>query len=291
MKNLSKKFIMVIIGVLMMPSLHYAQAVSLSLINDTEQVPAGGMFRVDVMIDTEQEYINLVNGTIQIDPQQLHIENILTGNSIVPFWVDTPAVSSDGGSILFSGVIPGGISLRDGYLFSIIFSSIDPGTYPITMVSPNVYLHDGEGTLARVTTKNLDVRVVDDNTITKKQYTMVDKTPPEKFTVTRVRDPNIFDNAWFIVFTTQDKNSAVNKYQVCEFLKSSCLDATSPHLLAGQSPWYAIRVTAIDHMDNTRHAFLISKNLKILFTSIIGFVILSTIYVFFRKKVIRLIRK
>ena len=91
-----------------------------------------------------------------------------------------------------------------------------------------------------------------------------DSIPPQKFVPKIARDPNIFDNQWFIAFATQDKESGISQFQIKETrLPASFLpfggewrEAQTPYLLQDQQLASYIYVRAIDKSGNKRVAML-----------------------------------
>ncbi len=263
---------------------HYAHAALLSLSGDKEKITIGESTRIDVFINSENEQINTIAGTLNIDPSLVNVDSVMIGNSIVPFWVEQPALTSSSDTIVFSGVIPGGITTEKGYLFSVVMTAKKTGEIPISIISPTVLLNDGNGTDVPTATKNITVSVVADGISKQQSYEISDTLPPEKFEIVRTKDSSLFDNTWFIVFATQDKGSGIGHYEICEAFFSKCVQEKSPFQLSHQSNWYFITVRAFDNQNNMQAAFLVSKNIKITFASVIILGILIMIYVFFIKK-------
>lgn len=263
---------------------HYAHAASFSVSVDKDQITISESVRVDVFIDSENEQINTIAGTLAVDSAIVEVDKILIGNSMVTFWVDQPTITPQSGTIVFSGVVPGGITTEKGYLFSVIMTGKKSGELPISIVSPTVLLHDGNGTKVNTVVKNITIPVVSGGVSNQKSYAVIDTVAPEPFEITRTRDSALFDNTWFIVFTAQDKGSGIDRYEICESLISKCIQEKSPYQLSRQSNWYFITVRAFDNQDNMQVAFLVSKNIKITIASVIILGILVMIYVFFIKK-------
>src|SRR5258708_32690240 len=74
----------------------------------------GALVSVTIALDTENESINAVEGTLLVPPT-FEITDVRDGNSIVSFWLERPRPDS----LRFSGVIPGGYHGPHGELFTL----------------------------------------------------------------------------------------------------------------------------------------------------------------------------
>ncbi len=88
-----------------------------------------------------------------------------------------------------------------------------------------------------------------------------DSTPPEAFTIGVYRDPSLFSGQWFAVFSTVDKQTGVDHYDVAEVPIPQLTEpqeqwnwtrAVSPYLIKDQSMNEVIAVRAIDSAGNAR---------------------------------------
>jgi hypothetical protein len=80
---------------------------------------------------------------------------------------------------------------------------------------------------------------------------ILDFDPPEPFEIHLIRDPNLFGNRFAIVYTTQDKGSGIDHYEVREKFLGLFGDwklAKSPYELTHQSLFGIIEVKAIDRV-------------------------------------------
>src|SRR4051812_47162087 len=79
---------------------------------------------VALVLDTQGQDINTIEGTIKIAPDLESPADIIDSNSIVNYWVKEPKA---GREINFAGAIPGGFSGDKGFLFGIQFPPRDGG--------------------------------------------------------------------------------------------------------------------------------------------------------------------
>src|SRR3989344_873954 len=100
-------------------------AAGLKLTSQIQEIGIGQQFQINLVLDTEDEEINAVEGKIVFQADLLELKEIRDGNSIINFWIDPVRNCVSNGverpdSICFSGIIPGGY-LGEGFIFSAIF--------------------------------------------------------------------------------------------------------------------------------------------------------------------------
>jgi hypothetical protein len=216
-------------------------------------------FLVTLFLNTEGQIINTITGDINYNKELVAIESINIGGSFVSFWVEKPKVETEG-VIHFSGIIPGGLSTANGEVFRIFAKTIKEGEGNFILSNTNLYLNDGKGSLIPV--KNSDILIK----INKELFNQVEKIKkyndfisPEKFNITRAKSIYLFHGNSFIVFSTEDKGSGIENYQICEFPNRNCVNENSPYLLKNQTPFYRIIVRAYDIEGNVREEVLVSR--------------------------------
>jgi len=284
-----------------------------------QEVGIGQQFQVDLMLDTEGEIINAIEGEIAFPKELLEIREIRDGDTIINLWVERPAIKPTD-KVIFSGIIPTGFEgvlspYYEGYgpgkIFSLIFTSKKEGEGTIDFINGKVLLHDGLGTPADIEISNFQFSISKEAPGFEFQ-TPKDTEAPESFVPEVSRDPNIFDGKWFLVFATQDKGSGIDHYEVLErrelkiqklgFSKEKSLHskfyilnpwrvAESPYLLKDQELKSYIYVKAIDKAGNERVATLSPRNLLKWYEIwwlwgiiIIGIIIIYAVWRILRKK-------
>ena len=237
----------------------------------------GEDFEVALMLDTEGEAVNAIEGKIRLPKDTFFLRDIRTGDSIVDLWVEGP--QEEGGVIVFSGIIPGGFQgVREpftlkpapGTVLSLLVRAHAPGTAVFSLEEVALLAHDGLGTPlspdlgeGRVAVESgAEDREEAGNAGQEKK----DTTPPEQFEITLVEDPALFEGKKTAIFTTQDKGSGVDYYEVYESSKGYSEEAIlvagdipwrrarSPHVLANQEEPHFIYVKAVDKSGNVRVA-------------------------------------
>lgn len=261
-----------------------AFAATLSVSPDKATLNKGDTFTATIFLNTEGQYINAIKGDLVYNANYLKAETVNIGDSFVSFWVEKPGIQT-AGDINFSGVIPGGVVSNQLEVFKVIFRTQNSsGDASLLINNPNLYLNDGQGSIISPKIKNANIKISDKKSTENAAVVVLDdKVPPEKFNITRTRDPSIFDNKWFIDFSTIDKGSGVDHYQVCELFK--CVTAENPFSLFNQTPFYYIRVKAYDINGNMRSSMIVSVWFVLLVILLI--IIICSVGVYFYRKVCR----
>jgi hypothetical protein len=272
-------FIIVLVTIILMPS--YSFAASVFFGTNNQQLTVGQKFEVGVFLNTNGEDVSAIEGKVIFPSDTFAFGGFYTGSSIVTLWVEQP--NNTKGTVSFSGVVPGGVNVAKGYLFSIILTATAPGRTTISSVQEKVFLNDGKGSEASITKAPLSIEVVtpepekpsspidkDDEAKDSKAgnvetFTPIDdSTPPEPFELTISRSEHIFDGQWFLVFEAQDKGSGIDHYEILEkkslksltgfFTPEHWTPAQSPYLLQDQNLQSTITIKAVDIAGNERIA-------------------------------------
>ena len=259
-------------------------AAELKLSSPIQEIGINQQFQVDVVLNTENEDINALEGKIVFPTDLLDLKEIRDGNSIVNFWVERPKaetpkdankntnqhenisdVSCGGaqdscGFVSFSGITPGGFNGGSGLIFSAIFGAKKEGSGEIEIREEKALLNDGRGTETKVTAKNLLVSIRADISVPS-WVSPRDTDPPESFVPEIAADPVIFNGKRFLVFATQDKISGIAGYAIHENTRKKDVtridakewtEAKSPYLLKDQKLRSYIYVKAADKAGNER---------------------------------------
>ena len=195
-------------------------------------------------------------------PSMLQAVGASDGDSIFSLWVKPPTIYSDYGLVSFVGGLPGGYCGRvsgDPSLsnkLATIYFRFPTSSSPVasTTILQSVHLSfisstqavvdDGLGTFAVLKTggatytpQALKGQYVSLNALN--DAIVDDTTPPEPFTVGIYRDPSLFSNQWFAVFS-RNKQTGIDHYDVAE--------VPIPQLSQDQSQWNWVRaVSRVPH--------------------------------------------
>ena len=222
-------------------------------------------FSVQLMIDTEEDCINTVKGEIDFSKDVLEAVNFATGNSILTIWLQTPKIDQNLGKISFIGGIPGGycgpLPGEPGeldLLLKIFFKTKREGMANLRFSEESqVLLNDSLGTPAKLTIKGAVFTILPGIPEVPKEEWQAelekDNIPPEPFEIEIHQEPAIFEGKYFIIFSTTDKQTGIDYYEIKEG-KRDWKRGESPYLLEDQDLKSIIKVKAVDKAGNERLA-------------------------------------
>ena len=214
----------------------------------------GDTIPVRVFIDTEGESINAIGLKINYPEDKIKLESVGNGNSIINFWVN-----------ILTGVVVGGYQGDAGLISQLNFKALTAGAAAVSLENESeVYLNDGQGTRAALKLDNPVALNIGEGLIIPQPLAPTDTDPPEDFTPVIAQSPDVFDNKYFLVFSTVDKGSGLDHYEVQETAgkepsEANWKTATSPYLLSDQNLTSYIFVKAVDEAGNQRTVALRPK--------------------------------
>lgn len=240
-------------------------------------IPINKEFQVEVLLSTEVgESINAIEGGVIFPAEIIKYIEASDGNSIINFWIKKPELNIRKDvniyEILFSGIIPGGFDGKNGRLFRLTFQPIRETEGDLSFsYATKAFLNSPDSQIANLVLKksNLVITPESSNKEFFSGFIPTDTSPPEEFKPEIVRDENIFDGKWFLVFTTQDKESGISHYEVYELpqtlgqtlkVPKKWKRTESPHLLSDQELKSYIYVKAVDKTGNERIVMLPPQN-------------------------------
>ncbi len=266
----SKNVILLIAGFILFPTFAFGAVLYLEPASGEYQ--PGDTFVVNVRIDTEGECINAVEADLSFSQDIFKAVDFSRGQSIITLWTKTPEIKQELGQISFSGGVPGGYCGRipgdpetSNLLGKIIFEipgmmvgGPREGPAEIRFLETSqVLLNDGLGTLARLSTKGTDFKIVPQRTEpieeSWQEEIKNDTFPPEPFEIVVHKDRAIFEGKYFITFLTSDKQTGLDYYEIQEGI-GNWKKAESPYLLEDQTLGSIIKVRATDKAGNERIA-------------------------------------
>ncbi len=228
-------------------------AATLHIVADKNVASIGEPIRVEVTLDTQGESVNTVQSEILFPADRFRVTAINDGASIINFWI-TPPIASTSGEINFAGIISGGYVGSSGSLISFVLTPLASGSGTIEIATATVLRNNGQGSALPVTLASEDIAAGSatyTGSSTAENYSAI---TPELFTPVVTSDPNLFDGDFFLVFSTVDKGSGIDHYEVLEVptnpsshITPSWQVATSPYLLQDQSLSSNVYVRAVNH--------------------------------------------
>ncbi|MDD5720826.1 MAG: cohesin domain-containing protein [Candidatus Pacebacteria bacterium] len=256
MIKIQKKIIILLSTFSFLFSGPFVFAAEISFNTKVQEVAVGQQFQMEMLLNTDNEAINAIEGEITFPIDLLELEEVRDANSIVNFWVDKPKIESDG-QIAFSGIIPGGYQGPRGLLFTLIFVSKKEGQATIELHEAKTLLNDGKGTEALLSISPYQFTISQAARVSSVS-SIIDKEPPESFAPAIAQNPAIANGKWFLVFATQDKRLGIDHYEIKEtqqrFLDifSKWISRESPYILQDQELRSYVFVKAVDKAGNER---------------------------------------
>lgn len=241
-----------------------AEAAVLSVDSKADSFGLQQEFVIPIMLNTENEKINALAGEINFPDHLLEVKQISDGDSLINFWVETPAVKSEG-KIVFSGIVPGGYQGSVRPVFLITFLTKKAGTGSIGFSKLEALKNDGQGTLLPVIAQPFQFKV-SDQVVGDILETAIDQVSPEVFKPEISSSEYLFDGQNVLFFSAQDKQSGIDRYEVKEVRHrivgwlADWVAAESPYLLVDQKLNSYVYVKAIDRQNNSRIAKLSPPN-------------------------------
>src|SRR3989344_1850815 len=235
----------------------------------------GESFLVQVRVDPQGECVNAAEVYMSYPTNILEAQDAAQGGSIFTLWISEPQVNPKLGTISFSGGIPGGYCGRtsgDPGLTNVLatipfkFKDIE-GLGVEAVVSGDLrfldgsktLLNDGFGTEAKLTLHGGVYALSHSKEVPRNAWLeaiRADKVPPEVFALEAHRDSSLFGGSYFAVFSTVDKQTGIDHYEVLEsdkdgyepggIRRAKWKRTGSPYLLKDQELRSIIKVKAID---------------------------------------------
>ena len=257
------KVVIITISFLGIVAWQTSHAATLELESGSTAVGIGHEFVVDLLLDSQGESINAVEGSLTFAPETLlELKTVSDGDSIIPIWLEKPNAASCEVfrcEYRFSGIIPGGFTGvlspyyeggRPGKILSFVFLNKGQRDLQIDLENPRVLLNDGKGTPAALRAKALIVKI-DPNLKGSKTIELNDLTPPEPFEAHVFKQSGVYDGKYAVIFSAQDKQSGIGHYEVKEGDREF-VQASSPYVLSDQSLGQEITIKAVDNAGNER---------------------------------------
>lgn len=94
-------------------------------------------------LDTNGQEVNAIESRINFNQDVLEVVDIITGDSVVKFWVETPTISNEKGVIEFVGGTPNGYNGK-GVILKIIFKAKKVGDCDLNISDTKLLLNNSE---------------------------------------------------------------------------------------------------------------------------------------------------
>lgn len=229
------------------------EAASVSLVPSSKTLGLQEQFYVDVMLDTEGILVNGFEGSVNFEKDNISFVRAEEGSSMVNLWVTKPTL--DGNKVKFSGIISNGFDgvidpfnpkvKLPGSMIRLVFMAKNPSTSIISSSNAYVTLNDGLGTVVNI--PNSDISLLIENRQNPYIYKTTNDVTPE-IDAYVIRDPNLFNNKYTLVFDAKDRQTGIKEVLVKEG-RRDWKKAESPYLLEDQSRHSLIAIQATNYSD------------------------------------------
>lgn len=288
MKNLSTKiFILVLFFIISFLNTDSVYAAQVKLDFSNKIVGAGEQFYVDLMLNTEGESVNTIEGDITFQNDNISFVRYEEGKSMVNLWIKKPTLDFDGNTLSFAGVMTNGFSgvidpfnpskRLPGLIIRLVFEGKKPGLANFSTSTFNLNLNDGEGTSITATPYYGSVNI--GNFVNNQKYNNKSNAIPTLDAYV-IRDPDVYNNKYILIFRAVDKGTGIKDIKIKEGRRDWVANENSPYLLKDQSRRSIIYIqatnnegiTVIKTIEPIPHDFSLS-----FYIVIILFVILVTV--------------
>ncbi|MBX4210406.1 hypothetical protein KW783_00340 [Candidatus Parcubacteria bacterium] len=231
----------------------YALASEVIFVPKQVNVHRGDEFKVDVLLAAENENVNSVEASIPLDPA-LTLKEIRDGTSIISIWIEHPHLVSK--SIIFSGIIPGGYSGKPVLLFSLVMTANEIASGKISATGVSAFHNDENASPSNVAVGSIEYKITKSMGSPNIIPSETDRIQPESFVPEIVKNQSL-DGTWVAVFSTLDKQSGLDHYEVAENYFGSpegsvWKTAESPYILEDQWRFHSVFIKALDRSGNAR---------------------------------------
>ncbi len=262
----------------------------------TQTIGVGDEFSVPLLLNTDGTMVNTIAGDLTFTDPTLSLTRVLTANSIVTSWIEAPTISGNG--VTFSGIMPGGYdsvinpvgnTRNPGLILTLVFTAKSAGSATLAFSESHLYLNDGLGTETPAITLPYTLTIEKVGSGQKEEYN--DILPPESFTPIVSSSPDLFEGAYALFFSTTDKGSGIDHYEVSEG-KKEWVRTESPYELTDQTLRSRIRVKAVDlagnyHIEQIGGALTFSYELLFIPLGIL-IILLIALHIFYKRRMKKL---
>lgn len=231
-------------------------AQEVSFFSIPKEVSIGQQFYVDVFLDSSTATINGFEGYVSYPQDKLSLVREEEGGSVVSLWIEHPHEKSPG-TIIFSGIIPGGFNgvidpfapniKNPGKVVRLVFTPKEQGFAEIIFSKGIVTLNDGKGTPRALLQKNALITIRSD--VNNSVLESNDTNSPF-LTASVIQDENLYNNKYVLIFQAIDKETGVASVELKEG-NGEWKKIESPYLLEDQSRRSILEVRAVDVSGNT----------------------------------------
>ncbi|NTU98642.1 hypothetical protein HGA64_01375 [Candidatus Falkowbacteria bacterium] len=294
---MNNKFKILVFALLLGSPFFDVKAATLYLNPDKGDYGLNDVIPVEVRLDLDSadECINTIQAVVGFDKNFLEAVDFSAGESILSLWIDQPKTGDMADinheqRIKFTGGTPGGYCGKvpgdpgDSNIVAKLYFKVvnfDQGAIPLPKAKvyflddTKALLNDGLGTEAKLSFKPAEFTITGNLAKDTKVWDNAkqgDFTPPEAFKIELLKNAGMFEGKYYIAFSTVDKQTGIDHYEIQEVREPQRLKdksfrdlfydifvitpdlkwktATVPYVLEDQTLRSVIKVRAIDKAGN-----------------------------------------
>ncbi|HNW71652.1 MAG TPA: hypothetical protein PKZ36_00440 [Candidatus Paceibacterota bacterium] len=250
MKKIFQKIIIIFLFIICCFLGHKVEAARIELDSSKTELNMHEQFYVDLVLYPENVSFNGIEGSINFPTDKLSFIRSEVGKSVINLWIKEPEEKK--GKIKFSGLITNGFSgvidpfdsenKLPGTIIRFVFEPLMPGNITLETSSMLLAKNDGMGTLENIEPQSINLVIQDINNLF--FYLHENDTNPE-LEASVVREPNLYDNKYVLIFNAKDKESGIKSVMIKEGNRN-WVEIKSPYLLKDQTRHSLISVRAVN---------------------------------------------
>jgi len=260
-------------------------AYDVSILKNIESVSTGSEFYVDLILNTDGNSINGIEGSVIFDTKKAKFIRSETGQSFITNWIESPYLLDN--TIVFSGIVPNGFTnftdLATGQktkskIARLVFLATSDGDFLLNTKNITVAANDGEGSITKINDTQENIKITNTGEI--KSYSFEDVIKPT-IIVEIVKDANLFEGRDTLIFNAIDKESGIEGVYL-KNKKGEWIKINSPYLLEESVRKGIITLRAVDFSGNYK-SISIFPNIKntILHTNVLYVILIIGLIIFF----------
>ncbi len=192
-------------------------------IGSPDQVKENETFNVDILFKNDGDLINSADISLSYPQNLVSFEGYKESNGVIKIWLKKP--EDHGGSINFSGIIPGGVdgsyiassgSIGPIKFTELIFKAKSAGQARFSIGHSQILLNDGNGTPIFYTLSDKTLAINSGGSQEGNNNANKDQTPPLPFDVKFVPSEYFSQTPPLLVFSTTDQDSGIKKYEASD---------------------------------------------------------------------------
>lgn len=136
-----------------------ANAATISLLPQARVFGTGQEFSVDIIINTEDSFINAAQAVVHFPAHLLEMISADKAESAFNFWTDEPKISNEEGTLIFTGGTAKGIAGGSLQVLKIKFKAKAVGLAELSLRDAAVTASDGKGTNVLTALKGTNITI------------------------------------------------------------------------------------------------------------------------------------